>query len=191
MTSSGHFCKKMLRRLSSQWVGVTVDTGNSVALLEDPLEVVRAYAPWVMTTHVKDMGVQESPDGFLLAEVPLGSGFLDLAKIVATVRKARPGIRLNLEMMTRDPLKIPCLTPKYWATYENVPGKHLAAMLRLVRAKASSRPLPTVSGRDVEERIRIAWRISPYARDLHLRQSGLSQGKMCERVHSRGHRFQK
>ena len=25
-------------------------------------------------------------------------------------------MRFNLEMITRDPLKIPCLTEKYWAT---------------------------------------------------------------------------
>src|SRR5207237_7029641 len=110
----------MLLRLSSQWVGVTVDTGNSVALLEDPLEVVRAYAPWALTTHVKDMGVQESADGFLLAEVPLGAGYLDLPEVVRVLRAARPAVRLNLEMITRDPLRVPCLTEKYWATLAGV-----------------------------------------------------------------------
>src|SRR4051812_22132410 len=54
-----------LKRLDSEFVGVCLDTGNSIALLEEPHAVVEAYAPWTMTTHLKDMGVQPSDDGFL------------------------------------------------------------------------------------------------------------------------------
>ncbi len=48
----------------------------------------------------------------------------------ATVRHARPEIRLNLEMITRDPLKIPCLTPRYWATLDHIPGRPLGGHAR-------------------------------------------------------------
>src|SRR2546427_25526 len=96
---------EVLKRLGSGQVGVCVDTGNSIALLEDPLAVVEAYAPHAFTSHLKDMGVQEYQDGFLLSEVPLGDGFLDLPKMIATLRRAQPQIHFNLEMITRDPLK--------------------------------------------------------------------------------------
>ena len=132
----------ILKRISSAHVGVCVDTGNSIALLEDPIEVVEALAPWAVTTHLKDMAVQEYEQGFLLAEVPLGEGFLDLRRIVRTLRAARPEIRLNLEMITRDPLEIPCLTEKYWATFADLSGRHLARSLAMVRAHAAKRPLP-------------------------------------------------
>jgi hypothetical protein len=101
------------------------------------------------------MGVEEYKDGFSLAEVPLGTGFLDLPKIVASVRRVRPEITLNLEMMTRDPLKVPCLTPKYWATLEHVPGRRLAEMLALVRAKTAKKPLPRISELSKEEQIKL------------------------------------
>ena len=41
---------------------------------------------------------------------------LDLPRIVRTLKSARPEIRLNLEMITRDPLKVPCLSDRYWTT---------------------------------------------------------------------------
>jgi 3-oxoisoapionate decarboxylase len=63
----------MLKRLGSRSVGVCVDTGNSIALLEDPLAVVEVYAPLAFSTHIKDMAVAEYEDGFLLSEVPLGT----------------------------------------------------------------------------------------------------------------------
>jgi sugar phosphate isomerase/epimerase len=143
----------ILRRAGSPHIGVCVDTGNSIALLEDPMEVVEAYAPWALSTHLKDMGVEEYADGFLLAEVPLGTGFLDLPKIIEILRRARPEIHFNLEMITRDPLKIPCLTKKYWATFASLSGQYLAEALRLVRMHATKKPLPRVSGLSREERL--------------------------------------
>jgi sugar phosphate isomerase/epimerase len=137
-----------LKRLSSEYVGVCLDTGNSVALLEEPHEVVEAYAPWTFTTHLKDMGVAEYEDGFLLSEVPLGRGFLDLRRVIDTLRKARPEVRLNLEMITRDPLRVPCLTKKYWATLGQVPGSVLAEALARVRHHKSAEPLPVISPLD-------------------------------------------
>src|SRR5207244_1760698 len=59
----------ILRRLSSRHLGVTLDTGNSIALLEDPMEVIKAYAPHTFTTHFKDMGVAEGA-----ATRPTGTG---------------------------------------------------------------------------------------------------------------------
>jgi sugar phosphate isomerase/epimerase len=145
---------ELIRKLDSPLIGVCLDTGNNLALLEAPQETIGLLAPLALSTHLKDMGVQEYADGFLLAEVPLGTGFLDLPQIVATLRRGRPGLHLNLEMMTRDPLKVPCLTPKYWATLEHVPGRRLAEMLALVRAKAAKEPLPRVSDLGREEQIR-------------------------------------
>jgi 3-oxoisoapionate decarboxylase len=135
----------VMKAISSERVGVCVDTGNSIALLEPASETVTALAPWAASCHLKDMGVEESTDGFLLAEVPLGDGFLDMKGIVETLRKARPTIRFSLEMITRDPLRIPCLTDEYWATLERVNGKELARALAMVKKHAGKEPLPRIS----------------------------------------------
>jgi sugar phosphate isomerase/epimerase len=142
----------LLKRLGSRGVGVCVDTGNSIALLEEPLAVVEAYAPLAFTTHIKDMTVAEYEEGFLLAEVPLGTGFLDLKKIVGVLREKQPDVRLNLEMITRDPLKVPCLTRKYWATMEALPARELAEALARVR-KHSARDIPRVSGLSQDKQV--------------------------------------
>src|SRR5207248_5436120 len=95
----------LLKRISSEHVGVCVDTGNNIALLEDPMEVVEALAPFAFSTHLKDMAVKEYEEGFMLSEVLLGDGFLDLKKMVVSVlQEGNPKIQFNLEMITRDPL---------------------------------------------------------------------------------------
>jgi len=100
------------------------------------------------------MGVAEYEEGFLLSEVPLGKGFLDIHRMMELMRKANPKIQFNLEMITRDPLKIPCLTKKYWAVMEAARGEELAEMLSLVRKKAS-RELPMVAGLNAEDRAKV------------------------------------
>lgn len=145
----------LLERLDSPHIGVCLDTGNSVALLEDPMETVEALAPWAITTHLKDMAVEPSEDGFLLSEVPLGNGFLDLPRIVNTIRREQPDIRFNLEMITRDPLKVPCLTRDYWATFDHMSGWPLARTLAMVKRRASKTPLPRVSQLAPERRVQV------------------------------------
>ncbi|MCK8493739.1 sugar phosphate isomerase/epimerase [Spirosoma sp. RP8] len=143
----------ILQQIGSEWVGVTLDFGNSIALLEDPMDVIKTLVPFVFTTHVKDMAVEEYADGFLLSEVPLGTGILDIPAIIALCKKHNPAVTFNLEMITRDPLEIPCLTDGYWATFADVPGADLARTLRMVRQYKAKAALPRISQLSADNRL--------------------------------------
>jgi 3-oxoisoapionate decarboxylase len=143
----------LLKRAASDWVGACVDTGNNVALLEDPVAAVAALAPFAKTVHLKDLGAEEYADGFRVAEVPLGRGCLDLKELVAVLRRGNPRVPFHLEMITRDPLAIPCLTDKYWATLGGVSGRELARALARVRKGAGKQPLPRVSDLPAKEQL--------------------------------------
>ncbi|UCD51825.1 MAG: sugar phosphate isomerase/epimerase [Phycisphaerales bacterium] len=146
----------MLEKLASEYVGVCIDMGNSFALLEDPMQVVQAFAPWAHSAHVKDMAVCEYEDGFLLADVTLGDGLLDLPKMVSILEKANPNIEFSLEMATRDALTVPCLTDKYWATFDDVSGADLARALRYVRTNAcDEEALPKVSHLPLSQQVEL------------------------------------
>jgi sugar phosphate isomerase/epimerase len=108
----------LLRAIDSRYVGACVDFGNNIALLEDPDETIEVLAPLAVTTHLKDMAVRRTTDGFELSEVPLGQGILPLARYIETIRRARPEARFCLEMMTRDPLRVPYLTDRYWVPFD-------------------------------------------------------------------------
>lgn len=123
----------LLKRLSCEYIGACVDTGNSISLLDDPYEAVEALAPYAMTVHLKDQSLEMYEDGFLLGDVPLGQGSLDLKRMIRAIRKAKPDVRFALELITRDALKVPCLTDGYWATMPDIPAQQLANIMRLVR----------------------------------------------------------
>lgn len=141
---------EILKLIGSEWVGVTLDTGNNIALLEDPMEVVSSLAPYTFSVHLKDMGVEEYEDGFLLSEVNLGEGYLDIEAMIETIKKHNPDVRFNLEMITRDPLQIPCLTERYWATFEQLPAVELATYLHGIRKHKSDHALPRISGKPAD-----------------------------------------
>lgn len=138
----------LLRAVNSPFVGACVDFGNNLALMEDPDETIEVLAPFAVTTHLKDMAVRATADGFELSEVPLGAGLLPLGQYVAAVRRARPEARLCLEMITRDPLRVPYRTERYWAPFE--PSARDATRTRQfetrVLSRAWDRPLPRIAG---------------------------------------------
>lgn len=127
----------IFKSYSSEYLGACLDFGNNISLCEDPMEVVEKLAPFTITTHVKDMGVEPYDNGFLLSELRLGEGFLDLKKMISLLR---PTVRLNLEMITRDPLKVPCLTDRYWATFPDARATQLAHALHLVQQHSQKLP---------------------------------------------------
>jgi hypothetical protein len=68
-----------------------------------------------------------------------------MRRVASIIQTAKPKTHLMLEMITRDPLVVPCLTDKYWATFPDRNGIYLARTLTLVQEKASSKPLPRIS----------------------------------------------
>jgi sugar phosphate isomerase/epimerase len=145
----------LMKQHSSAYLGVCLDFGNNIALLDDPMDAIEKLAPYTVTTHLKDVAVDACSEGFLLSEVLLGAGYLDLPRAIALVRESRPKARFLLEMITRDPLPVRCLTDKYWATFPDRSGLQLARILRFVAAHKPARPLPRIAHLSHTEQLQV------------------------------------
>jgi 3-oxoisoapionate decarboxylase len=91
--------------------------------------------------------------------VVLGDGILDLKGITQILRQKDPNMIIDLEMITRDPLKIPVFTAKYWATFDDsyspLPARDLAKTLAIVKKNRPKSPLPRVTGLTQEQQVRM------------------------------------
>ena len=123
----------LLERINSPMVGACVDTGNSFSLLDDVYGSIEALAPFACSVHFKDQSLSEYDNGFLLGDIPLGQGSFDLQRIVKIIRTAKPDLQFSLEVITRDALKVPCLTEEYWRSVTEPTGSDLARTLQFVR----------------------------------------------------------
>jgi len=135
-----------MKRIGSDYVGVHFDFGNNVSFLEDPMYTLETLKLWIVCAHIKDMGIQPYDEGFLLSEVPFGEGFLDLKKMVDILRQKDPNMVFDLEMITRDPLKVPIYSDQYWVTFKETPPQQVAKFMELMQKKASKKALPATAG---------------------------------------------
>src|SRR5271170_1489818 len=140
----------LLKQISSEYYGALIDFGNNLSLSEEPMSVVAKLAPYVKSTHLKDMAVQPYDQSFLLAEVACGEGFLDVKGMVELCRRANPKVHLLLEMITDHTLKVPVQTDEYWATFPDRRATAQPAILRIVD-EHTSKEMPQTAGLSNEE----------------------------------------
>jgi len=145
---------EMVRGFDSGHIGICLDVGNSIALLEDPLAVAEALAPFAFTVHFKDQAVREFENGFLLADTPLGTGAIDLPRLKQIILAQQPGLLFHLELITRDPLKVPILSDSYWPTLPGIKAAELAERWRDLKARSSAEPFPAISTLPLADQVR-------------------------------------
>lgn len=144
----------LFKKIDSEFIGACVDTGNSFALLDDALGAIKALAPYAFTVHLKDQALRGYADGFLLGDIPLGQGSFDLVRMVGILKQAKPQVHFALELITRDPLKVPCLSDEYWRTMQAVSGSDLARTLRFVR-QHPAKHMQQVSSLPLEKQVEL------------------------------------
>jgi sugar phosphate isomerase/epimerase len=141
----------LVRSVGSSYLGACVDFGNNISFLEDPLETANKLAPYAVTTHLKDMALRPYAQGFELSEVPLGTGISPLGKMIGVLRRARPELPMCLEMITRDPLKVPYREDRYWASFGGRDAARIAAFEKGLLSAASAEPLSRPSELPLEK----------------------------------------
>ncbi|MBU3079142.1 sugar phosphate isomerase/epimerase family protein [Sphingomonas quercus] len=135
-----------LKKASSEYLGSLIDPGNNMAFMEEAAYTVAQLAPYVKATSLKDMGVAPYEQGFLLAEVPFGTGINDQVKLFQMMRKHNPKVNPTTELITRDPLKVAVLTDDY---YRSFPEKKAVRdkWMAMVRAKQTRLPILSTQSR--------------------------------------------
>ncbi len=78
---------RILAEVDSPWVGVCLDTANSLGAGEDVRTVLAALAPHVVNVHLKDVRARRVPhlQGFTVEGTPLGEGQVPLAWVLEQV----------------------------------------------------------------------------------------------------------
>ena len=114
----------ILDRLDPDIAGVTLDTGNLVMRLDDPLELAGRLAPRVVATHIKDAVLAFTPRGLCWQARPVGSGILPLPDILAAVIRHNPSITLSIELHPRT-YDLPIYDRK-WLAYFPEPASRVA-----------------------------------------------------------------
>jgi len=82
---------EMLEAVDSPNFGINFDTGNFLRLLDDPVKGMEKLAPYVFSTHIKDLKLHPtaSPsDWYYFCGVPVGFGLINNYKLAELLSKA-------------------------------------------------------------------------------------------------------
>ncbi len=136
--------KELVQAAGPDYVGVCLDTGNPMLVLEDPLQTVEVLGRYAVTSHVRDSVLYEDEGGAVFQWVALGDGNVAIERVIGEFRRRCPGVPVNLEIITgRPPAALPYLNPGYWNGFENVKARDFARFVALARAGEASRARPT------------------------------------------------
>jgi sugar phosphate isomerase/epimerase len=127
--------------------GVTLDTGNPLAVGEDPVEYTQRIAPIIRHIHAKDYTLHFAPEGYRLVRCAAGDGVVDFPAILDIVRANGHDVLPALESAAQATRTIPLLEADWWACYPPAQAAHLPAALRVLWAK----------GRPMDEPYSSAW----------------------------------
>ena len=120
----------LLDRLDPEAFGVTLDTGNLLMRLDDPLESVERLAPRVLGTHVKDCVLARTPRGLCWQARPVGEGILPMPEMIGMLLKANPGLNLSIELHPRT-YDLLTFEPTWLAHFPGLTPERLANFVAL------------------------------------------------------------
>jgi 3-oxoisoapionate decarboxylase len=121
---------EMIERVGPDIAGVTLDTGNLVMRLDDPITAVQRLAPHVLATHVKDAVLAFTPRGLVWQARPIGSGVLPMPDLLAPLLRTRSDLTLSIELHPRT-YDLPIYDQTWLAFFPGLRPESLAAVVRL------------------------------------------------------------
>ena len=122
----------LIEQAGPDYVGVCLDTGNPIPVIEDPLQTVETLAPYAVTSHFRDTALWKDSRGAAFQWVAMGEGNVGIDRVVGEFARRCPEVSLNLEIITgRSPEVLPCLEPDFWKAFEKVKASDLARFLAL------------------------------------------------------------
>jgi sugar phosphate isomerase/epimerase len=121
-------CVELLDRVDSPYLGLNLDTGNFLRLLDDPVDGTRKLADKVYATHIKDLkpvrGLNAT-EWYFFSSTPVGDGLVDNQKIAQLLYDANYQGFLAVETDSLHP------------DYENQEHEAVAASVKKLKEIAS------------------------------------------------------
>lgn len=121
---------RFVTALGEDVAGVTLDTGNLVMRLDDPIAATERLAPLVLAVHVKDAVLAFTHRGLCWQARPVGAGIMPIADIVGIVNRFHSHLNLTIELHPRT-YDLPIYDKSWLAFFPDLRPDALASVVRL------------------------------------------------------------
>ena len=119
----------LCEEVGSPHVGVVLDTGNPLAVAEDPVEFAQRILPYLVHVHLKDYRMVSTESGYRLFHCAIGAGVVDFPALFRLF-DTKPEVLRHLEMAALGERHIRILEEDYWA---GLGGRSVTDVLPVLR----------------------------------------------------------
>jgi len=119
-------------RFESAHFGITLDCGNPLAVMEEPVAFAGRIAKYLRHAHLKDYAVHHAPNGYRLVRCALGEGVIDFPALFRVFDAQEQPITRTIEMAALNARLIPMLERSWWDEYAPRDARDVLPALSLV-----------------------------------------------------------
>jgi sugar phosphate isomerase/epimerase len=160
--------KAMIEAVGADVMGVCLDSGNPVWMLEDPHMTLEMLVPYAETCHVRDSAVWKVPEGIAVRWVNMGEGNVDIDGWIRKFVQAKPGLPIIFEnLVSGNPRVHAIYDRKFWDNWRNMPASDLSRFLAVAERGTPKPAVPRPPGKTAgQQRIDDLEVCIRYTRDL-------------------------
>ena len=160
--------KMMIDTVGRDVMGVCLDSGNPVWMLEDPHMTLEMLIPYAETSHVRDSAVWKVPDGIAVRWVNMGEGNVDIDGWIRKFIQAKPGLPIIFEnLVSANPRIHRIYDPKFWDNWRKMPAWEFSRFQALADKGTPKPAVPRAPGKTAgQQRIEDLEVCVRYTRDL-------------------------
>jgi sugar phosphate isomerase/epimerase len=134
--------KTAIEAIGPDVIGVCLDAGNPVWMLEDPHATLEALLPYTLTCHVRDSAVWKVPEGIAVRWVNMGDGNVDIDGWIRKFVEARPGLPIIFENLVSGAPRIHKIyDAAFWTNWSRMPAAEFSRFLAIAER---GKPTPAV-----------------------------------------------
>ena len=160
--------KMMIEAVGPDVMGVCLDSGNPVWMLEDPHMTLEMLIPYAATCHVRDSAVWKVPEGIAVRWVNMGDGNVDIDGWIRKFIQAKPGMPIIFEnLVSANPRVHAIYNPQFWDNWRKMPASEFSRFLAIADKGTPKPATPRPEGKTAgQQRIDDLEKCVRYTRDL-------------------------
>jgi sugar phosphate isomerase/epimerase len=140
----------LIEAAGREFVGATMDSGNAMWALEDPLQNLEMLGPYALSTGIRDSAIWETPEGAMLQWTAIGEGTLDWKRYFARFAQLCPNTPVQLETISGRPIPIPYLRDEFWDAYPKARHREFVKFAALAKRGSPKAPFVVPPGKDAK-----------------------------------------
>jgi sugar phosphate isomerase/epimerase len=139
---------RLIEEAGPEYVGATMDSGNSTWTLEDPRQALEILGPHALICGLRDSMIWENAEGAVVQWTAPGDGLVDWYAYAQRFAELCPNTPFTVEIISGLARPFPYLNPDFWKPYPQARAADFARFLALAKLGHAIAPFKAPEGSD-------------------------------------------